>query len=388
MLICEFTVNGSVRYLSIDGHALTHNWQPRIVSFDAPILAIPTDRGGYAQMSFGSISLKPDVFYHAVYGWNDWPPPVSCPIALYYTDTDEAARELVFSGIAHLTKFDRTSVSYALYGPSYDDQIIIRGVGPLTVGQGYEIVNYIADDDFANVGALSNATGTTFVATGTTPTHWDHFSKLAPRWNDTLNNVITNILTRIPEITTVNTTYARLTSPNVTWTLTSNRLAINVASDIAAFYSHLFYVVGTTAYLVDMKLDNGTDWTPTEFQFFPAQYQYKTPIAMLTCSADGTVYKSVSSYPYGVTTSVDPYHETEANIEAALDDIVAIENAPRMAVKVPMIAGNFPLPGTKIIFPDTSNVADLSSWIRARRLTYDFLNDSILIEGEGAIAAA
>jgi len=50
--------------------------------------------------------------------------------------------------------------------------------GTLTVGKQYQIDTYNADDDFANVGASSNAAGVRFVATGDTPTHWAHSSSL------------------------------------------------------------------------------------------------------------------------------------------------------------------------------------------------------------------
>jgi hypothetical protein len=50
--------------------------------------------------------------------------------------------------------------------------------GTLTVGKKYRINTYVSNDDFANVGAASNASGVEFVATGTTPTHWDHLSSL------------------------------------------------------------------------------------------------------------------------------------------------------------------------------------------------------------------
>lgn len=54
----------------------------------------------------------------------------------------------------------------------------ILTAGPLTVGQYYEITHYNAGDDFTNVGATSNATGTKFTATGTTPTIWTNLSRL------------------------------------------------------------------------------------------------------------------------------------------------------------------------------------------------------------------
>lgn len=50
--------------------------------------------------------------------------------------------------------------------------------GSLVVGKTYKILTYITNDDFLNVGATANITGNTFVATGTTPTHWTHLSLL------------------------------------------------------------------------------------------------------------------------------------------------------------------------------------------------------------------
>jgi hypothetical protein len=325
MLLVEFTINAVVNYVSDEGHPLTHNYRPRVTGFDSPTLSIPTDHGGYCQMTYGSISFRPDLFE------SDWPPPVNGAIGIYYTDTTEEDKETVFAGVAHLQTFNRESVTYDLYRPDYDEQI-----------------------------AASTA------------------------YNATLNNVMNTILTTIPEITSVDTTYARASSPNVTHTTSSAQVAIELASNIAAFYSHLFYVGGSTAYLVDMKLDNGTS-TLTEFEFFSMpEYQYKTPVSRAVC---GTAAR-FSDYPYGEELSVDQYHTTAANINTALDDIIAIENAPRITFSVPMVAGCFPLPGQKITLPDTSNVADLSSYVRVRKMTFDFLEDRVTIEGEGAISAA
>lgn len=48
--------------------------------------------------------------------------------------------------------------------------------GALVVGRRYEISSFLAGDDFTNVGAGANTTGTVFTATGTTPTTWSHSS--------------------------------------------------------------------------------------------------------------------------------------------------------------------------------------------------------------------
>lgn len=50
--------------------------------------------------------------------------------------------------------------------------------GSFIIGRRYKILTYVSGDDFANVGASSNATGVTFTATGTTPTNWTNSSEL------------------------------------------------------------------------------------------------------------------------------------------------------------------------------------------------------------------
>ncbi len=48
--------------------------------------------------------------------------------------------------------------------------------GALVVGRRYQLVDWITDDDFTNIGAASNADGVEFTATGTTPTKWTNSS--------------------------------------------------------------------------------------------------------------------------------------------------------------------------------------------------------------------
>ena len=48
--------------------------------------------------------------------------------------------------------------------------------GTVTSGTWYQIVTYVAGDDFTNIGAPVNASGTIFKATGTTPTTWSNGS--------------------------------------------------------------------------------------------------------------------------------------------------------------------------------------------------------------------
>lgn len=50
--------------------------------------------------------------------------------------------------------------------------------GTLTTGKRYIITTFVAGDNFTNVGAAANASGTVFEATGTTPTTWSNGSTL------------------------------------------------------------------------------------------------------------------------------------------------------------------------------------------------------------------
>jgi len=57
-------------------------------------------------------------------------------------------------------------------------QPIVTNSGTLIVGRVYTIIDYNLGDDFTNVGAGSNATGTQFTATGTLPAIWTNGSTL------------------------------------------------------------------------------------------------------------------------------------------------------------------------------------------------------------------
>lgn len=323
MLLVELTINAVLNRISNEYlYDLTNPWEHKIVSFTAPQDRIATNHGGYVQMSFGQIKLMPDLFK------TDWPPPVECAINMYYTATDEASRETLFEGTAYLKLINKTEISYELYGDSY-------------------------------AVSIADATG-----------YNDTLIKLFEAW---CGGGILDL--------TLDSSAARAISPNVTHTTNGEQLAIDLASKVAAYYSHLFYIRGGTLYLIDMLLDNGTE-IKTEFDFLPATYDWLVPISI--ASSGGRVIRS--SYPYGRAESYTQYHDTNANIDVCLTDIVAIENKARARITIPFL-GSLPVSGKKISFTDESQGVDTDMWIRARSLRYDFDKDEIRIEGEGVISA-
>jgi len=60
----------------------------------------------------------------------------------------------------------------------------------LNIGQKYEIVTYVAGDNFTNIGAASNASGVIFTATGSFPTNW--YNKSIVRNYEAINGIGTN----------------------------------------------------------------------------------------------------------------------------------------------------------------------------------------------------
>lgn len=63
-------------------------------------------------------------------------------------------------------------------------------VGPLVIGTSYLISDYVAGDDFINVGATSNASGVYFVATGDTPTDYSNASTLISNRVERYDNIL------------------------------------------------------------------------------------------------------------------------------------------------------------------------------------------------------
>ena len=332
MILIELGINATTNYLSLEGAQLTHFWEMKVVSFDPPQRSIQYDFGGYCTLRFGSISFAPDLF-----GPADWPPPATCDITVYWADRDaadpEATKTTLFVGTAQRTTMNRERINYQMLGTEYDETV---------------------------AGATA--------------------------YNDDLDTVLDTILTGIAEISTLDTTYARVAQPNCTYTTVGAQLSINLASEIAAFYSHMFYISGSTAYLVDMKLAGGSS-TITEFDFFPqVRYDNFNPVATASCTVVAGTFVRTSASAYGQEITVQGYHTTEANINTALDDIIIVLNKDRCSI--PMImASTLPAPGEKVSWSDTAMNVDSDCYVYARIFRYDYMNEIVTIEGEGVFSA-
>lgn len=323
MVLVTVTIDGSEYRISTEELALEHAWRFGVISFGPVHFSTATTHGGYAAVNYGKIIIDPSVFAWA--GVSS--PPTTMVVTAQYTATTEAAATELFSGVAHLASFSRDQVEYDLYPPSYSEEI--------TSGTAYD---------------------------------------------SSLNYVLETILTSITGIDSVDTTLARDPSPDVDHTTTSDQLAINLASDIAAFYGHLFYVTAGVAYIVDMQENNGTA-TLTEFDIFadPGPRYWTNPPVAIARAGD---YLYASAYPYGAETSVTAYSTVQADVEGELENIVTIENSMRASIAIPL-GTSLPSIGQKYQWVDTSLAFDVEFYIRARVIRYDFNEDQITIEGDG-----
>lgn len=82
----------------------------------------------------------------------------------------------VFNRALTASEVEQVSRGQYLGFADYGASGVAQTSGTLTIGKRYIISNFIAGDDFTNVGAAANATGEVFIATGTTPTAWANLS--------------------------------------------------------------------------------------------------------------------------------------------------------------------------------------------------------------------
>ena len=198
----------------------------------------------------------------------------------------------------------------------------------------------------------------------------------------------------------------RGTSPDVSYWATSQQPLIDFLSNLCAFFTHFFYIKADQLYLCDMLLDNGTD-TLDEFEYFVAGYSAADALKQVKSTwitragveerlEDGInskVYVKdtdnevvvAGSYEWGTELELEPYHDGVTEITAALTNIKTVMEKDYADISMP-ITTSLPDPGVKLTFSDNQMVQDMSTYIWARRLQFDFENDEVMISGEGVIA--
>ncbi|CAN5459252.1 hypothetical protein BH20VER3_BH20VER3_00580 [soil metagenome] len=101
---------------------------------------------------------------------------------------------------------DRSKIDYAkgYFRRTYTVSPALTS-GLLVAGKNYQILRFIAGDDFSNVGAPANAAGTVFIATGTTPATWSNGSRVAEILLDDLRQLAADTFASASDEVTINT---------------------------------------------------------------------------------------------------------------------------------------------------------------------------------------
>lgn len=327
-LLGTFTLPSGSKRASVQRLKLEHPWPNHILEL-ASIRWACDLTGGYATLQSGelSISFSPEMFA------NDWPPPKNFAALLEYTETIEASKGVLVAGMCHLQDWDREACEYSLY-PS----------------GGY----------------------TTQLAASTV-------------FNDTLVNVFSWACDAARLNLTLDSTLASATAA-VVHTTSSDQLLIDFLPDVAKYHGHLFYIESGTLYLVDFDSDNGMDTASNErTNMQPNSYGGPQAVSMIT---DGTNPPVFCSYPYGSSHSQNSYETNAANVAAAQAKLKGILEKDRPTLRRVLSGATMPKPGKKFTFTNTRDLyKPVSVTMHAREIDVDFVNDDLIITGEGTVTA-
>jgi len=318
MLLITLTINGTDFRISNEYQNLTHFWDRKVMSFTQVRYSTAKKYGGGVFPIFGTLVLDPTLFDA------DWEPPVSCAVKVEMTATTEAAAVLLFEGTAHRSKLARDSVTYVL--KQVDDSTV----------QTISFTGYLKDE-FATA---CTTLGLTLDFSNTT----------------------------------------RAATLDTQYTPSGERDLLAALSDLATFFSHYFWIEGSTLYLADC-LDNLSTVALTEFDILPSTYK-DNPAYTIFKSGDFSVD---GSYTYGQEYNVSPEcHTTQADVEAALTNIKGLVEKSQFVISAPLELSNIPKIGDKITLTDESLYKPVDIEMTVRSLIYNFDNYSYVIEGEGS----
>ena len=319
MLLVEITFDSIIHRVSDEELALESYWADKVGSLDSVKYSIKAAGGGYVKPTFGGIDFLPSLFT----GRTEY--PVSCPIRILHTNDTEANAVVILEGTAHLTNIERDSVKYTIYATEYDTKVT----------------------DAA--------------------------------YSGTLESIFTTACTTLG--LTLDATFGRVVSPAVSYTASGEKVLVDNLSDMAKFFSHLFYIESGILYLIDMKRDTQTV-NLTEFDIYPSGYTYNPPVSIFKTGADTSEASVDGSYSYGDEDDISPQCHTDiVNSETALTDRKVILESPKILMKFPL--DSVYKPGVKLILIDESQEITLNVEAKVRSVIWNFDSYECVVEGEG-----
>ena len=252
--------------ISDERAALTHYWDAVVSSVSSITYSLDHKYGGLVRPTFGTISLFPDVVD------GDF-----LAVDIYYTNTTEAARLLLFSGYAYINNRTMDEVVFDLF----TDMPNVQLTSDLDYTTGYTLISVFQDYC------------TTF------------------GW-------------------TLDSSLARSTDINLSFIAKSGTLQADMLAELAATYSHYFVLdtLNTTLYLRDAYAGAGSTVILDEFDFFPSKYPHDIPAAKVTVENSSSSQTSYGSpYFFGSQEKLTAYSNTDSENLALADRIKTIYNS-------------------------------------------------------------
>ncbi len=422
MLFAELTTASATYRIATGGHAGQYWWEPSIIR--APQLSLGHgNAGGFIRPSWGDITVAPDMFAAA-----DWPPPATAAITLWWGE-DEASRFQVFAGTARHRRTARNGIVYTIYEPEYTQTVLDAGQDentesvdiPLGFGpwshlkaqrtgttaeyryyksgaQGTVGTDWHVYDDGVNIDTNVTDNGDGTFSLSATPVGEVTISYVTPA-QSTLADLFAWGAARIG--LTLDTSAAASPSPAISFAVTAQRLVIDLLDKAAGYHNHVFFVDGSTLYLVDRNLDNGS-MAITEWDYFDAPTGQPNPIRELRAkwrTRDGVTDSTGShlqniehevvvtgSDPLGDSIDLQPYHDTDTTVRQHLATLVSSWQRPTGEIRMPLTAN--PVPGRLITWTDTTQGRAIAGWLRIRRIRYDFDKGFVTLVGDGGVTSA
>ena len=292
--------------------------------WDAQIEAISSNSASLSHDYGGFLSVNfGSITFNAELFLDEWPPPrfIYCTVKVGVTD-----------GFAHtlwgtyyaLEGFDRESVKYSSCGTGFTD----------------------TDD--------------------------------SSTFNDTLVNVFSTFCTTLG--LTLDSSKARSSSPDVVYTNSTERLVIDMMAECAAGFTHWFYISGTTLYLIDMLDSSSPTQSLDEFDFEPVSYTGPNAISAYISGDYSVEGDAITNSDLNVTV----WHDTQTNIEDALDDVKTIMERYVFAFSVADVDVEYSM-GTVISFTDESTpVTTRGQFILTKKTaSFSTSTEKLVLSGRG-----
>ena len=324
-LLVPATISGSTRRIALyEISDKTYPYFHELISYGPVKIATKRKTGGYFQPQFGDAEILATAFS------TSGPPPTTISLPAYLMTS--SGDVLIADATGQTKEINPASVTYELYGTEYD---------------------------------ATTATGD--IAANDTLVDYFTWACDPARLNLTLDSSLA-------------------TDYDIDFSLTNERLIIEILDELAESLSHGFYIDGGTLYLIDLAKNNGTIALSAKYDFFDDEVKYSAPVPY-SIFKNGE-YSVAGTYSHGKEyTQSNKYQTLQAAIEVELARKKVLLDKWWIEIVLP-VGDNSISYGQKITFTDSSKFTDLTveMWARDFHYELDTYQERLTIAGEGTLS--